>query len=120
MARRLTAAERALRSVPEEGPAGYRRQLQDAAVKLGWRAYHTHDSRRSPAGFPDLVLVRRDRIIFAEVKRETTHPEAEQVAWLAALSQVPCAEVYLWRPSDWDTALAILRSRTRPDPQEPA
>ena len=34
----------------------------------GWRVYHTHDSRRSAAGFPDLVLVRPPRVVFAEAE----------------------------------------------------
>jgi hypothetical protein len=40
----------------------------EAAQTLGWLVYHTHDSRRSESGFPDLVGVRRDRILFIEVK----------------------------------------------------
>ncbi len=34
---------------------------------LGYRCYHTHDSRRSQPGFPDLVAV-RDRVIYLELK----------------------------------------------------
>lgn len=117
MGRRLTAEERQLRELREEGPGGFRRQVQGAAVKLGWRAYHTHDSRRSDPGFPDLVLVKGARIIFAEIKRETTRPTPDQVSWMASLDVVPCVEVYLWRPSDWDRAggvLDVLRHRDRP------
>ena len=39
--------------------------ILDVARLLGWRVYHTFDSRKSEAGFPDLVLV-RDRVIYAE------------------------------------------------------
>ena len=50
-------------------------QLQDAIVQmarvLGWLVYHTFDSRRSAAGFPDLVMVRNGRLIFAELKSAT-------------------------------------------------
>ena len=42
----------------------------DLARTLGWRVYHTYDSRRSQPGFPDLVLV-RERILFLELKSET-------------------------------------------------
>jgi hypothetical protein len=34
---------------------------------LGWRVYHTWDSRKSEPDFPDLVLV-RDRVMFAELQ----------------------------------------------------
>lgn len=74
-----------------------------ALAKLrGWVWYHTHDSRRSPAGFPDLVLVRGRRLVFAELKREGEKPTAEQQRWLDALAATGAVEAYLWRPSDWE------------------
>jgi len=66
-----------------------------------WRAYHTHDSRRSEAGFPDLVLARSGRIIFAELKTESGRVNQAQREWLGALSACPGVEVHLWRPGDW-------------------
>lgn len=61
------------------------------AQRLGWLAYHTHRSDRSPAGFPDLTLVhpRAGRLIFAELKRQKrSNPTPAQVAWLDALNVV--------------------------------
>lgn len=79
------------------------RQLQDAVVELagylGWRWYHTHDSRRSPAGFPDLVLC-RERVIFVELKSRRGTLSAEQAMWLEALRDAG-AEVHVWKPRDW-------------------
>ena len=47
------------------------RQLHEAIVELAkrfrWDVYHTYDSRRSKAGFPDLVLWRK-RVIFVQLK----------------------------------------------------
>lgn len=68
-----------------------------------WRYYHTHRSKHSPAGFPDVCAVRRDRLLFAELKREAARykPSPDQQAWLDDLEGVGWAvEVYLWRPSD--------------------
>jgi hypothetical protein len=36
----------------------------------GWRRYHTWLAKHSPAGFPDEVLVRPPRLVFAELKAE--------------------------------------------------
>ncbi len=78
------------------------------ARKNGWKHYHTYDSRRSAKGFPDLVLVRGGRLIFAELKSATGRMMPDQEEWIAALSRVGPIEVYLWRPSDWPQIVAIL------------
>jgi hypothetical protein len=52
---------------------------------MGWMCFFTTDSRHSPAGWPDLVLIRRRRIVFAELKAD------------------------LWRPSDWEEIERCLR-----------
>ena len=41
------------------------------ARAFGWLVYHTYNSRRSEPGFPDLVLVKGNRILFREVKRKS-------------------------------------------------
>ena len=82
------------------------RQLQDAVIEcataLGWLAYHTHDSRRSERGFPDLCLARaRDgRVLFAELKVGRNKTSAAQELWLRTLGAGD-VEVYLFRPEDW-------------------
>ena len=80
------------------------KQLQDAVIDLakwnGWRYYHTYDSRKSVVGFPDLVLVRGERLIFAEVKSDGGKATQEQLNWLGDLHKT-AAEVYLWWPKDF-------------------
>lgn len=80
------------------------RQLSDAvrdlAIRLGWACYHTFDSRRSQAGFPDWVLVRGSRLLFIELKSEKGRVSDAQANWLLALSLTP-AEVHVWKPADW-------------------
>lgn len=98
----------------------------------GWLRYHTHDSRHSPAGFPDLVLVRPPEILFVELKRQKGKLSDEQRTWLRALEQ--CAypdwlltdkgmellvpsniEVHVWRPSDE----AFFKARLLERPVQP-
>lgn len=89
------------------------------AKHMGWRHYHTHDSRRSEPGWPDLALV-RERLVLAELKTETGRVSAAQERWLSLLSSAG-VETYLWRPSDRDEVIHVL-SRRRPNPptkQEP-
>lgn len=75
----------------------------------GWKTYHTHDSRRSAPGFPDLVLVRPPRLIFAELKSAKGRLRPEQRVWLEALSGcIEAPESYLWRPGGLQEAQKIL------------
>lgn len=71
-------------------------------------------------GFPDLVLVKGGRIIFAELKSDAGQRTPEQVEWGDALSLcmekmseifVPSREpvrYFVWRPADWVKIREIL------------
>lgn len=83
--------------------------VRDLAKLYHWRRYHTWLSKHSPAGFPDEVLVRPQRLVFAELKSEKGKLSSEQQAWLEELRQVPGVEVYLWRPADMDEIARVLR-----------
>lgn len=88
----------------------FQAQVLDLARLSGWLVYHTHDSRRSAPGFPDLVLLRPPRLVFAELKTEKGRIRPEQRAWVEALSgctQAP--ESYLWRPRDLEEVQGILK-----------
>jgi hypothetical protein len=86
--------------LPDITEKQFESQVKDLARYYRWMIYHTFLSKWSHAGFPDLVLV-RERVIFAEIKRETGQPSAEQYEWLEALAEAG-QEVYLWRPSDME------------------
>lgn len=81
-------------------------RVTDFATLRKWRWYHTHDARRSNPGYPDLTLVRRGRLIFAELKSQTGRLTPHQREWLGALNEA--AEAYCWRPSDWPEVQAVL------------
>ena len=84
-------------------------QVVALARTLGWTIFHTYDSRRSNPGLPDLILV-RDRVVFAELKRESGKLSAAQDEWLARLRRAG-AEHYVWRPRDLETVGAVLSRR---------
>ena len=86
----------------------FQAQVVELAQLFGWLVYHTYDSRRSAHGFPDLVLVRGERVLFVELKRQDGKATPKQRVWLEALKAAG-QEVYLWRPSDWDALEAVLR-----------
>lgn len=72
------------------------------ATTLGWRHYHTHDSRRSPEGFPDLVLAHpRKGILYRELKVGDNKPTVAQVEWLLLLAAAG-GDVDVWYPKDID------------------
>lgn len=81
----------------------------DVAKRNGFIVYHTRDSRRSVAGFPDLVALRTTRLVVAELKVGDRQPEADQLTWLEAWRLIPGAEVFVWRPSQWAEILAVLK-----------
>ena len=92
-------------------------KLLGAAVPAGWMVYHTYDSRRSTAGFPDLVLVKPPVVVFAELKTEKGTPSKAQDEWLEQLGLCTDLSVHLWRPSDWDEIeerLGFIRQGTSP------
>jgi hypothetical protein len=103
---RLTMDER--RELVSEG--AFQAKVIELATRLGWRLYHTYDSRRSQPGFPDLIGVRGDRMVAIECKREGQKPTAEQWEWLRALAEVRWVTSVVARPNgDWSDIEALLR-----------
>lgn len=96
-----------------ETEAAWKSKVTQAARLCGWLTYHTYDSRRSDEGFPDLVLV-RERVIFAELKTNAKQSKLSnmQVVWKQSLEDAG-AEIYVWRPADWDEITKLLAKRKR-------
>ena len=87
----------------------WQRTVANLAGILGFSVYHTYDSRRSTAGFPDLVLV-RERIIYAELKSDVGKLSDAQVRWRDDLIDAG-GEFYVWRPVDWPEVQRVLKQR---------
>lgn len=94
------------------------RTVTELAELLGWSWVHFRPARtihgwRTPisgpmgAGWPDLLMVRGDRLIVAELKRDGAKPTHEQVRVLDLLAGV--AEAHVWRPADWSAVEVALR-----------
>lgn len=73
----------------------------DAATTLNWMVYHTHDSRRSTPGFPDLILIRDTEMLVIELKTDCGRTSPAQEQWLDAFSGVAGLTVMVCRPTDW-------------------
>lgn len=85
--------------------AQFQAMVLTLARSMGVVAYHTHDSRRSQPGFPDLVLVGERGILFRELKTDVGRVSPDQRFWLEALSAAG-QDARVWRPKDdWPAAV---------------
>lgn len=94
-------------TLPPQSERSFQAQVVALATLLGWRSYHSWSSLHSAGGFPDLVLVRRPRVIFAELKSERGKTSADQLDWLNDLG-MSGQETYIWRPSSWQEIEKVL------------
>lgn len=80
-----------------------------------WLYYHTENSKRSPAGFPDCVLIRIPEIIVVELKSclRTANVSSAQMEWLRSFEAVG-VETHVWRPSDIPAIMKRLRMPSCP------
>ena len=92
----------------------FQAQVIRIAKALGWLIYHTYDSRRSEPGFPDLVMVRGDRILYRELKTEKGRLAPHQKIWGEKLSEAG-ADYEVWRPSMRDEICLLY---TSPSPRD--
>ena len=92
--------------------ADFQEALVEYAEMWGWLVWHDNDSRRNDAGFPDLVMTKGGKIIFAELKRQKRYTiKPKQLEWIEALGLAagPNVMATFWFPSDRDYAEAVLR-----------
>jgi hypothetical protein len=100
------------------------RDLQNLIVSFCQRqkllVYHTFDSRRSEPGFPDLVIVGGNGVVYRELKKQDGRLTRDQQHWLAAL-EAAGENAGVWRPSDWpDNVRSDLSHLTRLTVERPA
>jgi hypothetical protein len=98
---------------PSQSEKQFMAQVIELATWLGWRHWHDQATNapsscwncgrrtvvpRNAPGHPDLLLIRRPRVIWAELKAEGEHPTSDQQSWLDELA-ASNQEVYLWTPT---------------------
>lgn len=93
----------------------FQAQVVTLAESLGWEWMHIgRVGKHVPngakgtlgRGWPDLVLVRGNRVLFAELKTDEAALTAEQTKVLDLLSNA--AEIHVWRPLYWNLILEVL------------
>ena len=92
-------------------------QVDEYATLCRWMRHHcrpaqdSHGHWKTPIqgdpGFPDLVLIRGGRILFAELKNNRGVLSTDQMAWRDRLL-LAGQEWYCWRPRDWDKVKTTL------------
>lgn len=104
----------------QETEALFMSRVTELAGYKGWKWMHIRPGLnergryRTPvsgplgSGWPDLVLVRGTRLLFVELKAQGRKPTALQEQVLGVLTGVGYAEVYVWRPGDWDLIMDVL------------
>jgi hypothetical protein len=85
----------------------FQAQVIDLAQLTGWMVYHTYDSRRCQAGYPDLALCRHGEYLLVELKTDTGRVRPAQRQWIEALRSASI-ECHIWRPGDWNTIVERL------------
>ena len=85
----------------------FQSQVVQLAKLRGWLCFHDYDSRKSTAGFPDLVLIRGHQILVAELKVGNRKATPEQRQWLEAFAGAR-VRAFIWTPADWKEIESIL------------
>lgn len=119
--RQLMGQTSANHYLPVDKPASAPRQRPEqewqetviaGAQLLGWRCYHTFDSRHSVPGYPDLTLFHPVHgVLFVELKAPNGRLTEAQRDWGRTITEAG----YCWMvayPDDWDELQDRLRGVT--------
>jgi Holliday junction resolvase len=109
MSRGIMASRELLASIMSE--AQLQETLRDALLYNGWAYYHAYNSQRSPEGFPDIVAIKGQRLLVAELKDARRKPTTAQVDWLTAFAHISRVDAKLWRPAHLEEALELIQGR---------
>lgn len=105
------------------------KEFQNAVVDYahlnGWLVHHARAAQvregkwvtpiQGDAGFPDLVMARYGKIVFAELKSKKGRLSQAQKEWRDIIDTAVDQDRlfwFEWRPSDWDEIEQTLRRTT--------
>lgn len=92
----------------------FQRRIIDYCQMRGLLVFHDADSRRNQPGFPDLVIVGANRVLFRELKTDKGTLRQQQIVWLRRLHDAG-EDAGVWRPKEWaEKVLPELQALTRP------
>ena len=79
--------------------------------EAGYLAFHVHDSRRSPSGWPDVAAIKPTggTLYLCELKTDAGQVTPAQQAWLTALAGCTGVVAEVWRPSMVEDIIERLR-----------
>ncbi len=83
--------------------------LMELGPSLGYLTYHTHDSRHSPAGYPDVSLIGNGMAVWVELKGEGEKMTPAQERYAERIGDLPhpCWH-FLVHPSTYDNLVQRL------------
>ena len=83
-------------------------QVTELCRLLGYDYYHTWKSIHSPAGYPDLTIVKSPRLIFVELKIGKAKLTIFQEKWMQYFRDCG-VEAYVWRDTMWEEIVECLK-----------
>ena len=94
-------------------------RVKQTAELCGWLAYHTHDSRRSDGGFPDLILAKPPWLLVFEAKKGKKEVRAmltskggpAQLEWIRRFGAVTEIVAAVITPDDEKWVRDLIRRR---------
>ena len=97
----------------------FQQEVRQIARLYGWADYCAYNSRHSPAGWPDLTLLRPPHLIFAELKTDRGRLQPPQKRTIDLLQQCQHIQTFVWRPDDYPQIHAAIRSNDSDAPATP-
>ncbi len=98
--------------------AQFLKEVLSLAKRNGWRSFHQRPGLTAKGrwvsavqgdgkGFPDTILLRKDRLVVLELKVGSNDATIEQEDWLEAFAKVG-ATIGIYWPEHWDEIERIL------------